>query len=168
VAIVGWFLASLASCENWNFVEVNMTEEAETTFLDNLQPTTRLPKPSKAVELCVWEKDLDKPGYIKKTRHKTFSEVYTEFDSVVKPYIDEYCSPAFESDVRGRNMYPIPPCSRIACWAVPGSNEGDYVHIDLIMLGNGERTPFAIIKTFNGNDYAWELAKFCANLLWCA
>ena len=58
----------------------------------------------------------------------------------------------------------------IVCFAVTGTSEGHYIHIDLYLDGYGEdggapNFHVALGKTFQGFDHAWKIAKRCAELL---
>ena len=73
---------------------------------------------------------------------------------------------------------PWPKYRWIACYAVIGSNEGHYVHIDVVYKDNDvivdphgknqevscQRMMF-LGKTFAGFDKAWDIARACARHL---
>ena len=51
----------------------------------------------------------------------------------------------------------IPEDARIAAYAMPGSNEGHYVHVDAISK-SGERHPMLLLKSFGGMKMAYQVA----------
>lgn len=52
----------------------------------------------------------------------------------------------------------------IACYAVQGSSEGHFVHIDLV-TGMGTFKRICLIKTFSGADDAWRIARIAHDFL---
>jgi hypothetical protein len=71
-------------------------------------------------------------------------------------------------DDRAVYMYgeddPIPRYRFIASWAVTGSSEGHYVHVQIVDE-HGKHHDLAMGKTFQGFDHAWKLARRATELL---
>jgi hypothetical protein len=59
------------------------------------------------------------------------------------------------------------PTGRLVVSCMHGSSEGDYVYIDLVATHGWLVTTetFFIIKTFNGRDAAWDLARKVSDIL---
>lgn len=91
----------------------------------------------------------------------------------------EYINPSYRTPYESRH-YPLRPgqldhdtkwCDLpirwVKVWAVTGSNEGHYVHVDLALVEGREYvdTPFMLLKTFGGWDHAHALARRLTELL---
>lgn len=57
------------------------------------------------------------------------------------------------------------PAGRISVYAVRGSSEGDYVHVDVVDHDTGVHQLVLLAKTFSGRDAAWRFARVLADLL---
>jgi hypothetical protein len=111
-----------------------------------------------------WQPDPDRAGYLRYVCQRTIREVVADLRRVLGEYPvggEEY----FTASKYGRRGEEITdwPKGRIAVFAVRGSNEGDYVHIEVIH--EGESTIVALAKTFQGRDAAWTFARHVADLL---
>lgn len=62
---------------------------------------------------------------------------------------------------------PFPQGRWLACYAVTGSNEGHYIHVDAIVDHGNDRHVVSIFqgKTFGGREAAYRIAAKCADLL---
>lgn len=115
-----------------------------------------------AVDPYVWEPNPDAPypGAVRIARKKTGREVHAELRAIVGQYPrggEEYFACMYDGE------WPIAVGGRLAVFAVNGSNEGDYVHVE---GHNGrERIPLMLAKTFHGRDAAWQFARILADLL---
>ena len=104
-------------------------------------------------------------GFIIETIPATIQEVYNYLnDNLTENLIDEYFSIAGINEFKENE--PFPDNYRwIAVFPVTGSNEGHYVHVELIT--GKERNLIFLAKTFRGKDHAWEIAKKIGSLLHC-
>ena len=64
----------------------------------------------------------------------------------------------------------IPEFRWVAAYAVTGDNEGWYIHVDLVTLGDGPNDPpyltqLCVGKTFEGMEFAQRVAAVCAEAL---
>jgi hypothetical protein len=114
------------------------------------------------IETSLWEPDPERPGYLRHVRDRTIDEVYDLICEQVGPYPDgaeEYFS---VSAANGVENWPVK--ARIAIFAVEGSSEGDYVHVEAL---NPDRTFESLFlgKTFAGRDAAWGFARRLADIL---
>jgi hypothetical protein len=65
---------------------------------------------------------------------------------------------------RSRADAPWPDWSQLAVFALRGSSEGDYVHVESFD-SRGGRELILLAKTFAGRDVAWTFARQLADLL---
>lgn len=116
-----------------------------------------------AIETTIWRPDPERLGISLVDRVRTVREVYDDLRAVVGEYPDgseEYLS--IMPDFRDSQTWPC-PLGRIAVFAVNGSSEGDYVHVE---VHEGERRMCVLLgKTFMGRDAAWAFARQVADLL---
>lgn len=118
------------------------------------------------VDTCEWEsyvpEEANQGGYTyqRVARRKAVGEVLGEIRAIVGKYPDgaeDYLSVlASSNDVAW-------PEGRIVVYAIHGSNEGDYVHIE-VHVGS-HCVPQILGKTFMGRDAAWLFARKVADLL---
>ena len=113
------------------------------------------------IQTTIWIANPERPGYIISNGRLTWDQAWEAFKASVDPLVDEYLTPEFDQAIKSE---VIPKFRWVSAWAVEGSNEGHYVHIEL-RNDEGKIIPFGIIKTFLGEDYAWELCKFIQRLL---
>src|SRR5204863_8528126 len=110
------------------------------------------------VETEVWEPNPDEPGYLQLVRRKTVDEVMDELRTIVGEYPtggEEY----FTSPLRLiADDEPEWPAGTIIVYAVEGSSEGDYVHVDVIKH-DGQRVAVLPAKTFTGRADARAFAR---------
>ena len=116
-------------------------------------------------EVWICDPEPSREGFLKRTRRKSIGEVYDQVLAITgqEP----------EGADEGLSLFPGVdrdqpwPEGRIACFAVTGSNEGDYVHVEVIR--NSDRVRHAELlflgKTFSGPDSAWTLARRLACIL---
>lgn len=112
------------------------------------------------IETQVWEKD-EGSIYMKHVRDRTIGEVYDDLRQAVGEYPeggDEYFSPM--PHLASQCKWPT---GRIVVFAVTGSSEGDYVHVEV--HENDKHTLILLAKTFMGRDAAWTFARRLADLL---
>ncbi|NCA72563.1 MAG: hypothetical protein EOM91_21390 [Sphingobacteriia bacterium] len=117
------------------------------------------------IELELWKPNPDKPGYCMFERMATVGEVRDRC-------IEALDQAGLEEDIEGLSiMQPYSrlddwPRSRfVACFAVRGSSEGHYVHVEAVALTLGEyrnqtneRRLVLLCKTFSGVDRALAVA----------
>jgi hypothetical protein len=111
-----------------------------------------------SVETEVWEPNPDQPGYLRRVRQRTVSEVYKDLRSHVGQDPEggeEY----FDIAVNLPNGETPWPTGRIAVFSVRGGSEGDYTHVEV----GGKLVLLA--KTFQGRDASWRFARYLADLL---
>jgi len=94
----------------------------------------------------------------------------------------EKIAPGLDYIGTGGLSYVLPECQDmtlralldyrwVACYAVTGSNEGEYVHVSLVAGGDDRRSDLGKtrlvlnIKTFGGMEEAQRIAARCATLL---
>lgn len=98
--------------------------------------------------------------------NKTPLEVMNELNKILKEHYKEeydlldsrFSAPVIEGKI------PIPQYHWIAVYAVRGSAEGHYIHVDVIKADNSRET-MLLAKTFAGLAAAYDVAKICAELL---
>lgn len=119
------------------------------------------------IEINLYEPVPDKPGYVKVSGRKTIKDVFEELEKRLKAqgfYPDEYFSNNNDSEKEGEK--PFPEFRWISCFAVTGDSEGHYIHVEIIYcdekLNIGRRDLMFLGKSFQGMDYAFEIAKICA------
>ena len=86
---------------------------------------------AKVIETEVWKPHPKKRGWVTRTRSKTVQEVY---DEVVKFLEEEGLYDIFDSFVISDSLNPkddFPDWSQIACYTIPGSNEGYFIFVDV-------------------------------------
>ena len=130
-------------------------------------------RPSVPIEVEVWITHPEKgEPYLQFSHTRSARGIFTELSARLKPLIDEYLSPSCRYNGQALDD-AMPRNIRWLCSAVPGGSEGHYVHIDMEYVhkdkpyGDGEkrRVTFALAKTFQGWDHAWEIAKAAAEAL---
>lgn len=120
----------------------------------------------KTVETDVWRPDADRPGYLLHVRDRTVGEVYDDLRAIIGEHPDggeEYFT--LMSAAGAREASPLWPQGRIVVFSVTGSNEGDYVHVEVLDDGDGRRELVILAKTFAGRDASWAFARRLADLL---
>lgn len=106
-------------------------------------------------------------GMCRFSRGRKILDVYTNLRGALtkEGLEDEYFTIDFDHRGDKDARWPGPGEYRwIACYAVQGSCEGWYYHVDLVGGNIGRRCIF-LGKTFLGWDHAWKAAKRCAELL---
>lgn len=111
------------------------------------------------VDPYVYEPDPARPGFLKLIRMKSVREVYEEIRAIVCEYPDG--AEEYLSVTPGHVAWP--QGARTVVYAVNGSSEGDYVHIEAHV--GSHRIPLMLGKTFMGRDAAWLFARKVADLL---
>lgn len=117
-------------------------------------------------EIWVPDPEQHDKGYLMLERRRTIEEVYEDLRRI----LGRYPAGAEESfsifpPLGWAKPSPEWPKGRIACFAVTGSNEGHYVHVEVHPSSEGTRELVLIGKTFQGADAAWALARRLADLL---
>lgn len=115
-----------------------------------------------AIETTIWRPDPERLGISLVDRVRTVREVYDDLRAAVGEYpkgAEEYLSlmPQWLDDEPW-------PQGRIVVFAVNGSSEGDYVHVE-VHDREGSRVLLILGKTFDGRDAAWAFARQAADLL---
>jgi hypothetical protein len=113
----------------------------------------------------VWEKGED--GFLHYVKSRTIGEIGADLARHLKKegLEEEGVSRLVDKET------PFPKKWRwIACFAVTGSNEGHYVHVEVFEDGvdmKGKHTAILLflVKTFNGLERAQQIAAACARLL---
>ena len=117
------------------------------------------------IELEVWKPNPDKPGYCMFDRMATVGDVYDRC-------VEALDQAGLEDDIEGLTiMHPYgrlddwPRSWFVACFAVRGSSEGHYIHVEATALTLGEyrhqvdeRRLVLLCKTFSGLDRATAVA----------
>jgi hypothetical protein len=115
--------------------------------------------------------DVDEEGYVRNERGRPVSEIVKDLNESLGKM--EWPDEPFGGKYEGMGLWwdssndrPIWPVewSWISCFAVTGSNEGHYVHVEVIANG-GSRKLMALHKTFGGRARAQLIASRCALLL---
>lgn len=120
----------------------------------------------KPIQIQIYEPIPEKPGYLRHVRNRTIGEIYDELrerlsnDGLLP---DEYFDISYSCEKKPweRDKDEFPRCRRIACYAVTGSNEGHYIHVDAIQSITQNIIPVFIGKTFQGIDFALNVVKAC-------
>ena len=118
-----------------------------------------------------WKQGDD--GYLHHERTKTLQEVCDHLNSELKKQDldpDEYGMDILLGYSRKGEL--IPPHDWIVCYAVTGGSEGHYIHVDAVSrqpgLGQpGKRYALFLGKSFQGMEFAYRVAKACADILEC-
>lgn len=123
--------------------------------------------PIKLIETDIWEKDKEVKGLLKFVRYRTINEVFKEVNQFLKEQflydgLDYFHISDFQDD---KKKLDFPQWRYIACYAVVGSNEGYYIHLDAVTT-NGEVVPIFIGKTFLGIDFALEVSNALTKVFW--
>ena len=123
------------------------------------------------IETDIYEPIPEKPGLLRYVGQRTLKEVFQELEQRLKAdgllqeveYFGICVTVRYSDEWRDGNGegYLFPAFRWIACYAVTGSSEGHYVHIDAIMP-DGERMSLGGGKTFMGWEAACKLANACA------
>jgi hypothetical protein len=119
----------------------------------------------KPIEIAVYEPD-EKPGYLRYVGNRTIQQIFDELEERLKAencYPDEYFDISFTNKERSAEQ-EFPLYRWIACFPVPGSNEGHYIHVEVISP-EGEREIIFLGKTFQGFEFAAKVAMACAKHL---
>lgn len=118
-----------------------------------------------SIDFDFYEPIPEKPGYVRSTGRKTIGEVYEELCARLKAqrlYPDEYFS-LEKYDIKKEAPFPN---GRLCCFAVTGGSEGHYIHLEIIDYDDDSKRKHLVLgKTFNGMDFAYEVAKACAKHL---
>jgi len=101
---------------------------------------------------------------------RTVGEVHKQLVERLGDMIDEYFhvanrydkSPGF--NITAESDWPEQGAKWIACYAVTGSNEGHYIHVDCV-YNDQTRDMIFLGKTFQGMDHAQRIACICAEEL---
>lgn len=116
------------------------------------------------VQTQVWTPNPERPGYLRLERTRTVREVYDDLRAIVGEYPyggEEY----FSVSPITAGLLPWPE-GRIVVFAVNGSSEGDYVHVEVQDVAYaGKRTQLMLAKTLDSRDAAWAFARRLADLL---
>ena len=113
------------------------------------------------IALQIWKPRPDGSGYLDLERTRTVGEVHDMIRERVGDYPyggEEYFNVALDTGVDE----PWPE-GRLVCFAVVGSSEGDYVHVET-HVGNIRKLVF-LGKTFDGPTAAWAFARRLYDML---
>ena len=121
---------------------------------------------SLSTQVEVYEPHPVNKGMLKFVRNKTARELWKDIESLLSFYVldwkdrfDYIGLPALSKEDE-----PLPEYHYIACYVVPGSNEGHYLHADLILRDDRVHRIF-LGKTFLGAGKAWEVAIAISTIL---
>lgn len=122
------------------------------------------------IQLDFWEPVPEKPGFVQRVAGRKIVDVHAELIARLRDAAPDYegCSLAYRwtlapgADV-SQHRWPA-TYHWIACYAVTGSNEGHYVHVDLVDQ-DGRTIPMFLIKSFLGREHAQRIAALCAEWL---
>lgn len=113
------------------------------------------------IEIERYKPNLDNPGYLTFLGYITVKELYDEIEkrwkaiaisyqnepSLLYNFLDYFRSVLLLNIIQALTIpLPIPNHKALAIYAVTGSNEGHYIHIDAI--DNDTRSPLIVGKTF--------------------
>lgn len=127
------------------------------------------------IELEHWSPNLEKPGYLKYDGQPTIRKVVDELNRRLFEALEGETLELFKGDrgfsawnltEDGRDQEMLWPRARwIACFAVEGGSEAEWVHIEAIAIQEGEmirqtdrRQLLAVFKVWNGINGALTLA----------
>lgn len=124
------------------------------------------------IDTCEWESYVPEHAneggytYSRVKRRKTVREVGDELKQALGVDQWGYCSHAgveeYLSLGDGDREWPD---GRIIVYAVNGTSEGDYVHVEVQPTDGGDRVGMILGKTFQGRDAAWAAAREVADRL---
>lgn len=125
--------------------------------------------PITCIETEIWEPIPSKPGYLREVRKKTYEEVYKETCQFLKERDIwdklDYFYLCHDYPNENYEKKPFPEWRWIACYAVVGSSEGHYIHVDIIKADNSREFLF-LGKTFAGMDYALYVSNMLTKVFW--
>jgi hypothetical protein len=110
----------------------------------------------------VWRPDPERPGYLRHVRERTVGEVYDDLRTTIGESPDG--GEEYFSLMSGPRDRPWPTTGRVAVFSVPGTSEGDYVHVE-VLHEDRSRDLVILAKTFAGRDASWDFARRLADLL---
>lgn len=120
----------------------------------------------------IWEKDPENPGYLKYVGQRRVDDVFTDLrKALFRTAGTDGSIPELENALEYFSPNSIAPelwpKGRTIVYAVTGSNEGHYIHVDVISPEGKSQGVTNIIlgKTFDGFDAAWAFAGRVAKLL---
>lgn len=122
--------------------------------------------PITCIETEIWEPNPDKSGYLRLVRHKTFKEVFEETKQflIERDIWDNLDYFNLQNDKECESN-PFPAWRMICCYAVVGSSEGYYVHVDIIDI-DGKRIPLFIGKILSSMEYALYISNMLTKVFW--
>jgi len=118
--------------------------------------------------IAIEEYHVEDGRYIR-DRLRTHKEVIEELGAAMNRFFEEY---GFSKSLvdEGRACPASEDIAYIACYAVTGSSEGDYVHVGFVLRSKGvddlaRYVDLCFGKTFRGKDYADALAALAGRLM---
>ena len=164
--------------------------------MNNSTPTERLGRvyedKSVAVHTEVWRyvlgADGQETGYVKREAGRPVVKIAQEIIDALKAtrgrygdatdkdesMIDEYAAIGHEYRYESARLDDTPTewpaWASVECTAVVGTNEGHYVHVDMMIhVREGRKRPIHVnlvtVKTFRGFNHAWVIAARATELL---
>lgn len=115
------------------------------------------------IEIGLWEPVKGNEGYVRHIGNRTVGEVFEELKTRLERenlLPDEYFHLAVGIDPE----QVFPEYRWITCFAVTGSSEGHYIHVEAIKP-DGKRELLLLGKTFEGLAFAYKVAYACAKHL---
>lgn len=121
------------------------------------------------VDTMITAEDPARPGYLMVPRRKTVNEVCGEILALLSHDAGDGFAVVDGADdsfgvfpaIDGTRPWPE---GRITVFAVTGSSEGHYVHVE-VQAGDGRAELLLLGKGFGGADAAWTLARQLAGIL---
>ena len=168
-----WWVKDPAKAPKGNKSEIIKRDIADSAFLNRADLDAIAPN-REAVKLTIY--DVNEEGYIVNQRGRPVREIVGDLNCCLKKmkWDDddwggdyEGFSTCFKSHSRSDKddpfMWPA-EWQWISVYAVTGTSEGDYVHLDVIRR-DGSREMMALYKTFGGRQKAQLVACRAATLL---
>ncbi len=119
----------------------------------------------------MWEKNPEKPGYLRFVRRRKPNEIWELVKALLPHYIPQweeyfdYIGISSEFKYQKTEDEDLPKFRHIACYVVKGGSEGHYLHVDLLM-DEGKRQQLFLGKTLSWSaQTAWETAQAMALIL---
>jgi hypothetical protein len=113
-------------------------------------------------EYSRWE--VNKKGYVRNEVGKPMEEVMEFLKQEITNAginLEEY--DYFQAGCLGPENWPV-LYRRIVAFAIPGGNEGHYIHLDIYAM-DGKVETIVLGKTFMGMDHALELSNCLSRIL---
>lgn len=118
------------------------------------------------IEIEVYKPHPTKPGYVTLDHRRGIREIRRELNAKIPEDISRELEYPFHDYVDWDDE-PFPEFDFLACFALPGANEGYYVHVEALKRGDygaDKRQLVYLAKCWDW-DLAWRLVRVVADLL---